>query len=138
MKRGRWRSPLEAGFRSGGFTLLEVMVGLVIAVVVLGGVMGALSAALQYGARIKLRNAIQPVLEAAAQQILASPEKLRQGGVVLETIKGAPPVDVVARQVTAANGDELPNRSAQLYRVLLQCRSQTLEFSVLAPKSELE
>jgi prepilin-type N-terminal cleavage/methylation domain-containing protein len=138
MRRVKRDSTGWAGTRLGGFTLLEVMVGLVIAVVVLGGAMGGISAALQYGVRIKQRNAIQPVLEAAAQQILVFPEKLRQGAAVLEMIPGAPPVNVVAREVVAANGDELPNRSAQLYRVLLQCRSQSLEFSVLAPKSELE
>jgi prepilin-type N-terminal cleavage/methylation domain-containing protein len=138
MKRNGRHFPAWVGFRSDGFTLLEVMVALVIGVVVLGGVMGGISVALQYGARIKQRNAIHPVLEAAAQQILVYPEKLREGAVILEKIKDAPPVDVVARQVVAADGDELPNRSAQLYRVLLQCGGQTLEFSVLAPKSELE
>jgi hypothetical protein len=110
----------------------------VIAVVVLGGVMGGISAALQYGTRIKQRNAIQPVLEAAAQEILAFPEKLQQGSLVLEALEGAPRVDIVAQQVVAANGDDLPNRAGRLYRVLLQCRSQRLEFSVLAPRSELE
>lgn len=124
--------------RSWGFTLLEVMVGLVLAVVVVGGVMGSLSAALQYGARIKERSAVQPVLEAAAQQILAFPEKLEQGGVVVHGMPDAPPIDVIARRVVAADGDELPNRSAQLYRVLIQCRGQRLEFSVLVPKSGLE
>jgi prepilin-type N-terminal cleavage/methylation domain-containing protein len=138
MIRVQKESPGWGTTRSGGFTLLEVMVGLVIAVVVLGGAMGGISAALQFGTRIKQRNAVQPVLEAAAQQILIAPEKLREGALVLETIPGVPPVEVVAREVVAANGDELPNRSAQLYRVLLQCRSQTLEFSVLLPKSELQ
>lgn len=124
--------------RSAGFTLLEVMVGLVIAVIVLGGAMGGISAALQLSARIKDRNAIQPVLEAAAQEILAFPEKLLQGTLTSTMIEGAPPVNILAQQVVMANGDDLPNRSGQLYRVLLQCRSQTLEFSVLVPKSELE
>lgn len=127
------------GFRSKGFTLLEVMVGLVIAVVVLGGAMGGISAALQLGVRIKDRNVIQPVLEAAAQEILASPEKLLQGTMASQMVEGAPPVNIVAQQVVAPNGDDLPNRSGQLYRVLLQCKSQTLELSVLVPnKSELE
>jgi prepilin-type N-terminal cleavage/methylation domain-containing protein len=138
MTRKARSNPTEVGPRSRGFTLLEVLVGLVIAVVVLGGVMGTISIALQYSARIKERNAIQPVLEAAAQQILSFPEKLQQGGVVLETIPEAPPVEVSALPVVAGNGDELPNQSAQLYRVVLRCRSQVLEFSVLAPKSELQ
>ncbi|MHC1745393.1 MAG: PilW family protein [Syntrophobacteraceae bacterium] len=139
MRRGKIHMGAGKGSRSGGFTLLEVMVGLVIAVVVLGGAMGAISAALQLGARIKDRNAIQPVLEAAAQEILAFPEKLQQGTLTGGMIEGAPPVNIVAQEVVSANGDELPNRSGQLYRVLLQCRSQTLELSILVPnKSELE
>ena len=40
---------------------------------------------------------------AAAQQILVSPEKLRQGAVVLEMIPGAPPVEVLAREVVAVD-----------------------------------
>lgn len=128
----------ESGSSARGFTLLEVMVGLVIAVVVLGGVMGGISAALQYGARIKQRSAVQPILEAAAQEILTFPEKLQQRTLVLETLEGGPQVNVVAQEVLAANGDELPNRSGRLYRILLQSASQRLEFSVFAPKSELE
>ncbi len=128
----------ESGPGSRGFTLLEVMVGLVIAVVVLGGVMGGISSALRYGARIKERAAVQPILEAAAQEILAFPERLGQRTLVLETLEGGPQVSVLAQEVLAANGDELPNRSGRLYRVLLRSGAQTLEFSVFAPKSELE
>ena len=123
---------------TGGFTLLEVMVALIIGTVIVGGVMGVISVSLQYSKRVKEKSLYQPVLEAAAQEILANPELAKEGAINVAGIPNAPPVSVSIAEVTGSSGDEVRIRTGQLYRVLLSCAGQVLEFSVIIPQSQLE
>ena len=123
---------------TGGFTLLEVMVALIIGTVIVGGVMGVISVSLQYSKRVKEKSLYQPVLEAAAQEILANPELAKEGTINVAGIPNAPPVGVSIAEVTGSSGDEVRIRTGQLYRVLLSCAGQVLEFSVIIPQSQLE
>ena len=123
---------------AGGFTLLEVMVALIIGTVIVGGVMGVISVSLQYSKRVKEKSLYQPVLEAAAQEILANPELAKEGAINVAGIPNAPPVSVSIAEVTGSSGDEVRIRTGQLYRVLLSCAGQVLEFSVIIPQSQLE
>lgn len=123
--------------RAKGFTLLEVMVGLIVGTIVAGGVMGLISVSLQYKQRLKERSRIQPVLEAVAQAILADPRQAAEGNLNLSALKDAPPVDISV--VRVAEGQQSgSNRMDQLYRVLLACKGQMLEFSVIIPRSEFQ
>jgi prepilin-type N-terminal cleavage/methylation domain-containing protein len=129
-------SPLLQG-RAKGFTLLEVMVGLIVGTIVAGGVMGLISVSLQYKQRLKEKSRIQPVLEAVAQAILADPRQAAEGNLNLSALKDAPPVDISV--VRVAEGQQSgSNRMDQLYRVLLACKGQMLEFSVIIPRSEFQ
>ena len=123
---------------AGGFTLLEVMVALIIGTVIVGGVMGVISVSLQYSKRVKEKSLYQPVLEAAAQEILANPELAKEGAINVAGIPNAPPVSVSIAEVTGSSGDEVRIRTGQLYRVMLSCAGQVLEFSVIIPQSQLE
>ncbi len=123
--------------RAKGFTLLEVMVALIVGTIVAGGVMGLISVSLQYKQRLKERSRIQPVLEAVAQAILADPRQAAEGNLNLSALKDAPPVDISV--VRVAEGQQSgSNRMDQLYRVLLACKGQMLEFSVIIPRSEFQ
>lgn len=123
--------------RAKGFTLLEVMVALIVGTIVAGGVMGLISVSLQYKQRLKERSRIQPVLEAVAQTILADPRQAAEGNLNLGALKDAPPVDISV--VRVAEGQQSgSNRMDQLYRVLLACKGQMLEFSVIIPRSEFQ
>lgn len=123
--------------RAKGFTLLEVMVGLIVGTIVAGGVMGLISVSLQYKQRLKEKSRIQPVLEAVAQAILADPRQAAEGNLNLSALKDAPPVDISV--VRVAEGQQSgSNRMDQLYRVLLACKGQMLEFSVIIPRSEFQ
>lgn len=123
--------------RAKGFTLLEVMVSLIVGTIVAGGVMGLISVSLQYKQRLKEKSRIQPVLEAVAQAILADPRQAAEGNLNLSALKDAPPVDISV--VRVAEGQQSgSNRMDQLYRVLLACKGQMLEFSVIIPRSEFQ
>lgn len=123
--------------RAKGFTLLEVMVSLIVGTIVAGGVMGLISVSLQYKQRLKEKSRIQPVLEAVAQAILADPRQAAEGNLNLSALKDAPPVDISV--VRVAEGQQSgSNRMDQLYRVLLACKGQMLEFSVIIPQSEFQ
>ena len=123
--------------RAKGFTLLEVMVALIVGTIVAGGVMGLISVSLQYKQRLKEKSRIQPVLEAVAQAILADPRQAAEGNLNLSALKDAPPVDISV--VRVAEGQQSgSNRMDQLYRVLLACKGQMLEFSVIIPRSEFQ
>jgi prepilin-type N-terminal cleavage/methylation domain-containing protein len=123
---------------SNGFTLLEVMVALIIGTVIVGGVMGVISVSLQYSKRVQDRSQYQPVLEAAAQMILAHPELAEQGAMNMKNLPSAPPVNVAISPVTGSDGEILRGRSGQLFRVQLSCAAQVLEFSVIIPQSQLK
>ena len=121
-----------------GFTLLEVMVALIIGTLIVGGVMGVISVSLQYTKRVQEKSRNQPILEAAAQEILANPELARDGSIKIAGIPDAPPVEVALAEVTGSDGDEVKSRTGQLFRVLLNCRGQVLEFSVIIPQSQFK
>lgn len=120
---------------SRGFTLLEVMVSLMISTLIVGGVMGLMSTSLQFMERVKEKSSVQPVLEAAAQEIIAYPEKALDGSLVLPEFPNAP-VAIALAEVADADGGIVKNRVSQLYRVQLAVRGQKLEFSVLIPKEK--
>ncbi|MCU0586815.1 MAG: prepilin-type N-terminal cleavage/methylation domain-containing protein [Syntrophobacteraceae bacterium] len=121
-----------------GFTLLEVMVALTIGVIILGGVMGAISASLQYTYRVKERSLVQPFLDAAAQEILIQPERILEGQMVLKAFRDAPPVFIAAVKVPHMDDFGEARTGGELYRVMLTCRGQRLEMSVLVPRSALD
>jgi prepilin-type N-terminal cleavage/methylation domain-containing protein len=121
-----------------GFTLLEVMVALTIGVLILGGVMGAISSALQYSYRVKEKSLVQPLLEAVAQEILLQPERIHEGQMVVKAFRDAPPVYIAAVKVPGMDDFGEADSAGELHRVLLSCQGQRLEMSVLVPKEVLE
>ena len=123
---------------AGGFTLLEVMVALTIAVLILGGVMGAISSSLQYSRRVQEKAMVQPLLEAVAQEILIQPERIHEGQMVVKAFRDGPPVYIAALKVPGMDDFGEAQSTGELYRVLLSCQGQRLEMSVLVPKSVLE
>jgi len=120
-----------------GFTLMEVMIGLIVGTLIVGGVMGLISSSLQYNQRVKEKTQLQPLLEAAAQEVLAHPEKALDGTLTFADMPEAPPVDIDLAKVIGPDGD-IVTKSAQLYRVRLSCRGHVLEFSLLIPQSKLK
>lgn len=122
----------------GGFTLLEVMVALTIGVIILGGVMGAISASLQYSHRVKVKSLVQPLLEAVAQEILREPVNINEGQMVVKAVQDAPPVTIEAVKMPGFGEFGQSQPLGDLYRVMLSCQGQRLEMSVLIPKSALE
>lgn len=119
-----------------GFTLLEVMVGLIIGALIMGGVMGMLSSSLNYAARLNERSAAQPILEAAAQQILANPEIALAGQVLIGEGGEAAPVEIALLKVENPEVQPLGMREGELYQVQLRYQGQMLEFSIIIPKPE--
>lgn len=125
-------------FRSeNGFTLLEVMVSLVVATLVVGGVMGVISASMQYSKRVQDKMQDWPVLEAAAQEILTNPEKAEDGSLTLDDLPDSPQVTIQITEVTDSDDKETGNQFGKLYRVRLQYEKQVLEFSLIIPESSL-
>ena len=115
----------------GGFTLLEVVVALTIGVVIVGGVMGLISSAMNYNHRLKSKTLVQPILEAAAQEILADPHKAEDGALVMGSGAGGARVnvDLVEERVPGSGGSK--STTGRLYRVILSYGGEVLEFSVL-------
>lgn len=120
-----------------GFTLLEVMVALVLGILIVGGVMGLISISLQYSQRVKEKSHVQPVLEAAAQQILAHPELAGEGSLALEDLPDSPTVDIELAEVELPDGS-LGRQSGGLYHVELSYKGSHLEFSLLIPQSDFQ
>jgi prepilin-type N-terminal cleavage/methylation domain-containing protein len=118
--------------RPPGFTLLEVLVSLAIAALLIGSVMGLISEALRYRAALKHKINVQPILESAAEIILANPQKATQGAVRLTELEGAPVVDVSLTQVPLPSSIG-KTQAGTLYRVMLSYKSSELEFSVIVP-----
>jgi len=118
-----------------GFTLLEMLVALALATLMIGAVMGLISESLRYKMNLKEKSQVQPILESAAQIILADPVKAMQGFIRLDEFEGAP---VVGIDLTAVKlGDMgLSEKPDQLYHVMLNYRSGYLEFSLLVPQKE--
>jgi len=126
----RWCSTRE------GFTLLEVMVSLVLGALILGGLMGLISVSLQYSQRLKEKSQIQPLLESAAQEILANPEKAIDGSLTIGSEPDAPRVNILFEKEELPERSGIPSRPGELYRVLLECRGQLLEFSLYVTPSD--
>lgn len=121
----------------GGFTLLEVMIALVIGTLIAGGVMGLISTSLQYRHRLQAKSQVQPVLEAAAQQILADPQEAQQGSLTLRDLPDSPTVDIALTQVPLPAGS-LGNQLGAFCHVVLSYQASHLEFSLLIPESAVQ
>jgi prepilin-type N-terminal cleavage/methylation domain-containing protein len=118
-----------------GFTLLEILVALALATVLIGAVFGLISESLRYKINLKEKALIQPVLESAAQIILADPAKAMQGSVRLDEYEGSPLVGILLSPVQLE--DTVPGgKSVQLYRVMLSYKSASLEFSIIVPNNK--
>ena len=115
-----------------GFTLLEVMVSLAIGALLIGSVMGLISEALRYRVSLKEKAFVQPILESAAQVVLADPLKAIQGVVKLTELEGAPAVGVSLTPVVLGSSAGKIQKDA-LCRVVLSYKSSELEFSMMAP-----
>ena len=126
-----WSSVLRFPSSARGFTLLEVLVSLAIGALLIGSVMGLISEALRYRTNLKEKTYVQPILESAAEVILADPQKATQGVVSLTELKGSPAVAVTLTPVPLDN----PTGKSQgtLCRVMLNYKSSNLEFSIILP-----
>lgn len=120
-----------------GFTLLEVMVSLLVATLVVGGVMGAISLSMQYSKRVKEKSESWPILEAAAQEILVHPEKAEKGSISLDDFPDTPEVSIRIAEVARADDMSVGSRYGKLYRVRLEHAKHILEFSIIIPESGL-
>jgi len=118
-----------------GFTLLEVMVALVLGTLIVGGVMGLISVSMQYSQRVKDKIQVQPVLEAAAQEILTHPEIAEQDSLTLKNLPKSPTVGIALAKVELP-GDNPGKLWDSLYRVKLYYRESMLELSMIIPPSE--
>ena len=118
-----------------GFTLLEMLVSLIIGTLIIGGVMGMISVSMQYRYRLREKSQIQPVLESAAQLVLADPKRAIEGVINLSELPGSPAVPVSVLPV------DLPDmrtgtKRGQLYRVILRYKTGELEFSIIIPNKD--
>ncbi|MCE5332957.1 MAG: type II secretion system GspH family protein [Desulfobacteraceae bacterium] len=129
------RIPRRKGFSRRGFTLIEMLVGLIIATLVVGGVLGLISSSMRHRFRIEEKRMVQPVLEAAAQTILAAPFRATEGNIQLAEMSGSP---VVSVRIAPVPLDEatVGGKSAQLCRVILGYKTGELEFSLLVPNKD--
>jgi prepilin-type N-terminal cleavage/methylation domain-containing protein len=118
---------------AAGFTLLEVMVSLIIGVLIVGGVMGAISMSINHRLRVQKRLFETAVLEAAAQQLLAQPSSIESGSVTLTEFPGSPQVGIQTIRVDLGERSAGEDRRGQLYRVLLSYDRQQFELSVIVP-----
>lgn len=116
--------------------MIEVMVALVIGTVIIGGVMGLISVSLNFTQRVNEKSRYVPILEAAAEQILAFPAEVTPGTLTMSDFPDSPPVNVDLVPVNGKNGDGLGSGHGQLYRVELSCKGHVLEFSVIIPQEQ--
>jgi len=118
-----------------GFTLLEMLVSLIIGTIMVGGVMGLISTSMQHKFRIQEKSRIQPILETAAQTILADPKRIAEGSVSFGELAGSPVVAIQAAPVNIRDS-RTGNKAGELYHVILSYRTGQLEFSVLVPPAD--
>lgn len=119
--------------KTHGFTLLEMLVSLAIGALIIGAVTGLISESLRYRVNLKEKANIQPILESAAEIILADPAKAMQGVVRLTELEGAPEVGVSLTPVPLNNQWGEGQKSGRLYHVMLRYKSGYLEFSIIIP-----
>jgi prepilin-type N-terminal cleavage/methylation domain-containing protein len=124
--------------QNGGFTLLEVMVSLLLGALMLGGLMGLISASLQYGQRLKEKSQVQPLLESAAEEILANPEKAVAGSITVGTEPNVARINVRVEKEELPEFKRARTDAGELYRVLLEYSGQLLEFSIYVTPSDVE
>ena len=129
----------QAGFQRNrsrsGFTLLEMLVSLIIGTLIIGGVMGMISVSMQYRYRLREKSQIQPVLESAAQVVLADPKRATEGVINLSELPGSPavPVSVLPEDLSDMRTE---TKRGQLNRVILRYKTGELEFSVIIPNKD--
>ncbi|MGA3116667.1 MAG: prepilin-type N-terminal cleavage/methylation domain-containing protein [Syntrophobacteraceae bacterium] len=136
--RGKGPIPLSGSVsnarrRERGFTLLEMLVSLAIGTLIIGAVMGVISESIRYKINLKEKASIQPILESAAQVILADPVKAMDGFVRLAELEGSPEVGVNLLPVALDQESEGGGKSGRLFRVMLNYKSASLEFSIIIP-----
>ena len=122
--------------RERGFTLLEMLVSLAIGTLIIGAVMGVISESIRYKINLKEKAAIQPILESAAQVILADPVKAMDGFVRLGELDGSPEVGVDLLPVSLDQEREGGGKFGRLFRVMLSYKSASLEFSIIIPNNK--
>ncbi len=115
-----------------------MLISLAIGTLIIGAVMGLISESLRYKVNLKEKAYIQPILESAAQVILADPVKAMQGFVRLGELEGSPEVGVYLLPVPLEQESEDGGKFGQLYRVMLNYRSASLEFSIIIPNKDLQ
>ncbi len=118
-----------------GFTLLEMLVGLALATLMIGAMLGLISESLRYKVNLKDKAQISPILESAAQIILADPVKAMEGFIRLDEFEGSPTVGVNLFPVQLEDTG-LGEKPGRLFRVILSYRSGRLEFSIIVPEDE--
>lgn len=121
----------------GGFTLIEILVALAVGTLMIGAVMGLVSGSLRYKFNLGEKASLQPVLESAAQVILADPVKALDGIVRLTEIEGTPEVGVFLVPVGLDERTVGGGTAARLYRVILSYKSSSLELSIIIPNKTL-
>ena len=126
------------GRAGSGFTLIEVLVSLVLGTLIVGGVMGVISVSLQFMQRVDKKSAIQPVLEAAAQEIILHPEKAKEGDLVLDSLPDKPLVNIEITTVPGPDGYDISTRSGDLYQIRLSYEGSSLELSLIIPQSDFQ
>jgi hypothetical protein len=110
-----------------------MLVGLAVGALIIGAVMGVISESLRYRVNLKEKAYIQPILESAAQVILADPAKANEGFVRLGEFEGSPEVGVYLLPVPLDEQTEGGGKSGRLFRVMLNYKSARLEFSIIVP-----
>ncbi|MGA2400541.1 MAG: prepilin-type N-terminal cleavage/methylation domain-containing protein [Syntrophobacteraceae bacterium] len=128
---------LRPGLSVRGFTLLEMLVSLAICTMIIGTVMGLISESIRYKVNLKEKAYIQPVLESAAQVILADPAKATTGVVRLGELEGSPEVAVWLTPVQLEDQME-DQKLGRLFRVMLNYGSANLEFSIIIRNRDLQ
>jgi hypothetical protein len=112
-----------------------MLVSLIIGTLIVGGVLGVVSVSMQHKFRIRDKAQIQPVLESAAQIILADPARVAEGDIRLAELPGAPVVGVLAAPVQLSESG-LGTKAGRLCRVMLTYKTGQLEFSVIVPPTD--
>jgi prepilin-type N-terminal cleavage/methylation domain-containing protein len=121
-----------------GFTLLEMLVSLAIGALIIGAVMGVISESLRYRMNLKEKANVQPILESAAQMVLADPARALEGVVRLTEIEGSPVVGVYMVPVPLDDQMLGDGKSGRLFRVVLSYQSAVLELSLIISNNDLK
>lgn len=118
-----------------GFTLMEVLVALIVGTVIVGGVMGLLSVSMQYRKKVEDKRVNWPLLEAAAQEILADPEAHVDEDITLSGFPDEPEVKVDWQRIDLEQdqpGDVENATERALYHVVLTRGRSRLELDFIA------